>query len=291
VFVRSDGHRVTFEGNVSKFNRHNNLFGYTFEECITRINAILKELGLPPFDRGEPKFVRGPDGDARVMWTGARITRIDVTENFATGSPENASAFMGWLSRQQAQNVKTGTYPGNETVDWGRGSRAVYSKAYVKAQELIRKKDIESNPDLQQLAEYCRANGVIRFETTYKSTFLINSGHQYLGSINMDKLYQDYEKRQSVMTRASAECEDTTAMPAKLLAVYRMWQAGDEIASRMSQATYYRRRKELLPYGIDIAVKSNVVRFEPRVKVIRVQSMARPDWYTLPNPADIRRVA
>ena len=49
IFIRSDGVTVWFEGNVSKFGRQDNVFGFSFIDCLARINAILASLGLPPF--------------------------------------------------------------------------------------------------------------------------------------------------------------------------------------------------------------------------------------------------
>lgn len=51
VFIRCDGETVWFEGNVSKWGRPDNLFGYTFLQCLEIINGLLQRHGLPRLRR------------------------------------------------------------------------------------------------------------------------------------------------------------------------------------------------------------------------------------------------
>ena len=293
VFIRCDGVRVSFEGNVSKFCRPDNVFGLSFQDCIKRINAILKAQGLPPFTAGKAAHRLMPNGQWEKVYTGARVTRIDVTQNFSAGTKASAQEFMRWLSSQQAQRVKTGTYGEGDTVDFGRGSRQVYTKAYLKAAELLRHAKKHRDPSRvgqrmydpysEQLAAWCDAVGLVRWETTYKSTFLIDHNQQYLGSIDMNVLHQDFAKRKEVFTRANIDQDELTELPPKLLGPYRMWLAGDDLTQKYKKATFYRHRKALLPFGVDIAVRSNVRQFQPRVRVITLGPVAIPDWYQRPS--------
>lgn len=314
VFVRCDGVTVWFEGNVSRFGRPDNVFGFTFIDCLARINAILGSMGLPPFTSGKRFQVRAFCGD-RAAYTGARITRLDLTKNHQSGSAENAYAFMRHLSTQQASRLKTGTYGEGETVDFGRGSRRVYSKAYLKHAELLRhaakpkKPDVKAllalgydleeihaysapfDPYIHDLAAWCSSIGLVRFETTYKSTFLIDNFHNYLGGLDMRHLESDFAKRQEVFTRSNVETDELTNLDKTTLGVYRMWQSGDDIATKLKKSQFYKHRSTLLPYGVDIAVKSNVLNFTPRVKVITLTPAAMPPFYELPQPSFIRLAA
>lgn len=279
IFIRCDGETVWFEGNVSRFGRPDNVFGYSFRDCLIKINNILADFGLPSFSEGK-RFITNWKGDPRSIWTGAIITRIDLTENFATGSRDDAIAFMRWLQGQQASRLKTGTYGDFETVDFGRGSRRVYSKAYLKSAEIRR--HAKGDEYLEKLADWCDQVGLIRFETTYKSTKLHDLRCHYLGGFDMRQLEIDFEDRKAILTRNSAECDDFSLLPKPVLATLRMWQSGDDI-SKLSRATFYRHRKALLPYGVDIAVKSNVVRFQPKTRVIKLGPVSMPEWYELPK--------
>lgn len=301
VFIRCDGQTVWFEGNVSRFGRPDNVFGFTFQQCLTRINALLSANGLPPFTCGESFRAQCFAGD-RESFTGARITRLDLTQNFQSGSKENAYAFMRHLSMQQASRLKTGTYGEGETVDFGRFSRRVYSKAYLKHAELLRhmRKDkgeiteysrVTNAPYITALADWCSSVGLVRFETTYKSTFLIDNCQNYLGGLDMRFLEKDFLERQIVFTRTTCEVDQLTELPKSVLAVYRMWQAGDDIVTKFSRAQFYKHRSKLLPFGVDIAIKSNVINFTPRVRVIQLAPATMPAFYELPQPSHLRLAA
>jgi hypothetical protein len=303
VFIRCDGETVWFEGNVSKFGRQDNVFGYSFDQCIERINALLATLGLPPFTAGKRMEAVKYSGDDAFewVWTGARLTRIDVTENFVAGSKENAYAFMRFLAGQQASRLKTGVYGEGETVDFGRGSKYAYAKAYLKGPELLRHARKLKDPDnarqrayspyLEMLAAWCSSIGLVRFETTYKARYLTQHKLQYLGAFNMNQLELDFAERKSVFTRSECDVDQLTDLEPKTLAMYRMWQAGDDITSKCSRATFYRHRARLLPYGVDIAIKSNVIKFQPKTRVITLGPVSPPDFYELPHPSIIRLAA
>ena len=299
VFFRCDGKTVWFEGNVSKFARQDNVFGFSLLQCIARINVIAASLGLPAFTAGTSYRSQSND---KLAFTGARITRLDLTNNFQSGSPENAYAFMRHLAMQQASRLKTGTYGEGETVDFGRGSRRVYSKAYLKAPELLRHMRKQSkgeetsysrpfDPYINQLADWCASVGLVRFETTYKSTFLIDNSQHYLGGLDMRRLEKDFIERQAVFTRTTCEADQLSELPKSDLACYRMWQAGDDLTTKFKKSQFYKHRLALLPFGIDIAIKSNVINFTPRVKVIQLSPCPVPDFYQLPQPSFIRLAA
>ena len=107
----------------------------------------------------------------------------------------------------------------------------------------------------------------------------------------MNVIEADFRTKQEVMTRASVHVDDLSELPKNLLAVYRMWQAGDDLTEKFSRATYFRHRRALLPYGVDIAIKSSVTQFKPRVQVIQLEPLSMPDFYAIPQPTFIRLAA
>jgi len=283
VFIRCDGDTVWFEGNASRFRRPDNVFGYTFRQCVDRVNALLGEFDLPPFTEGD-RYITNWRSMPRSAWTGAKVTRIDLTENYATGSKEDAYHFMRWLGTQQGTRMKVGTYGDGETVDFNRGSRRVYSKAYLKGPE-IRRTGIATDY-LERLADWCDAVGLVRFESTVKSNQLDYLRCNYLGGFDMKQLELEFEKRKETLDRASAEIEEITDAPKHLLSTYRMWAAGDDITAKLSRRSFFYHRKELLAYGVDISVKpdlGNVEFLKPKTRVIRLGPVSPPDWYELPE--------
>lgn len=285
LLVRCDGRRVSLEGNIGRFGRKDNVFGLSFHDAIIKANSFLTLLNLPPFTAGRRFYGASRNGRPSCEWTGAIITRLDLTQNFSTGNKENASAFMRWLASQQASRIKTGTYADSETVDFGRGSKYVYSKAYLKAGELrfhAKKKGMENDAHILKVSDWCDSVGLVRFEVTYKSFLLRRLGCRFLGGFDMSSLVSDFVSRSEVLSRCSVEQDDFSALPRHVLGTFRMWQNGDDL-SGLSRWTFSRHRKALLPFGIDISVKSNVVQFQPRLRVIRLAPVEVPSWYEPPS--------
>jgi hypothetical protein len=295
IQLRCDGHTVMFSGNVSRFGRTNNLFGFSFADCLRRINHILARFGLPPFSLGKKFYrnVRHSDGSITVSpaWTGATISRIDLTGNYETGSLTNARAYLEWLATQQGNaRLKVGTRVDGETVDWGRGSRRLYSKIYIKSAELrkhagpgdlVLSDDPTQDSDFARLVRHCENVGLVRFEVTAKATQLIAMGCNYLGGFDMHKIVELFTDRASVLTRANHTHDDLEQCPNHLRRTARDYLAGDDISKHLSRATLFRHRAGLLPYGIDISVRRNVLNFQPRVRVIELKTATVPSWYQL----------
>lgn len=101
----------------------------------------------------------------------------------------------------------------------------------------------------------------------------------------MNVLHADFSKRKEVFTRANVNQDELTDLPPKLLGVYRMWASGDDLASKLSRPTFYRHRAALLPFGVDISVRSNVRHFQPRVRVITLGPVTPPSFYQHPTIA------
>lgn len=257
VQVRCDGHTVWFSGNVSRFGRADNVFGFQLDQCLVIVNSILAGLGLPPFTKGEKFYrtVKGVNGSSlKAAWTGCHITRIDLTGNYEAGSLSNARAYLEWLATQQGTaRIKVGTHGDGETVDWGRGSRAVYSKAYLKSAELHR------HGGDTHLIDHCEMVGLVRFEVTVKATWLHNAGMNYLGGLDMAELHKLYADRALVLTRAEHTHDDMGELPKAFRLTARDWMAGDDLERRMAHSTFRRHRAALLPYGIDISVKLSLI--------------------------------
>ena len=91
ITVHVQSNRIVMEGNPSRFNRIDNLFGFeTLEQCFTVYNSILTSLGLPNFIKctfmGFEERITSTGSYKLVPKTnGAVITRLDLTTNMAVG--------------------------------------------------------------------------------------------------------------------------------------------------------------------------------------------------------------
>jgi hypothetical protein len=292
-YVRCDGSTVEFTGNPARWGRMDNVFGYSFGQSLQIVNQIVSGLGLPPFTAGDDFETINKAGEVVKVWTGATISRIDLTQNYLTGSPDDANHFLRWLAGQKLKSKKTNFYGDHSTVDFGRGSKRSYFKVYNKGYELLKHSTTVTDvstiqkadraDSIEQIANWCQQHGMVRAELELKSKALHDLRCYYLGELNMNVIEHEFKKHSSVFERANAEIDSMAELDGKALAVYRMWQAGDDLKVKLSKSALYRHRALLLPHGIDIMIPSNVIRFEPKTRVIALSAAVPPDWYCLPS--------
>lgn len=280
--VKCDGFRVTFSGNVSRFGRRENLFGFGLAECLRRVNLVLGHYGLPPFTAGEVvQFAKR--GSVQYSWTGARISRIDLTANYEAGSADDAHLVMQYLGSQHTRRQEGQVLGQGETVAWGSGSRRQYWKAYIKHLELKR----HGCEDGRVIA-HCESRGVVRFEGTLRSNALTELGCAFLGDYEsgwaMGQLIELFKEKTEVMQRAEKGTDDLDELPRHLRATARDYLAGMDLAATMTRASFYRHRAALLKYGLDISVR-NVTPFKPRVRVVELRPAEVPSWYQFDQAA------
>lgn len=286
VNIKCDGSRVTFSGNVSKFGRTDNVFGFDFLECLGRINDILANYGLPEFTAGERQQLTNKDGDAFYRWSGARFSRLDVTANYETGSPQLAHHYLQWLGSQHANRHEGRVLGQGETVAWGggKGSRA-YWKVYIKHLELAHRGQAES-----KIFEHCRDVGLVRFEGTLKTKLLTDVGAAFLGDWlegnAMGEVIRIFEDRARILSRAEFTLDDLehAKLSRSIRCTARDYLAGMDVQSTMSKPTFYRHRTALMPFGIDISVR-NIRPLATRVQVINLKPASVPSWYSFATAA------
>lgn len=312
IRIRSDGYRVSLEGNIGRFDRADNLFGYTVAECITLANRLLHQFGLPPFsDRapmqivkkrtglGGPSFAKAgafgrecnADGkdyfssttDAGYQAVGAVITRVDLTKNWFTGSAGNCDQFIRHLQsfksgRQEPTSYKT------TGVAWGVGSKYWYAKVYGKAAEYYRQNGKNSKKFDKQLFDFMFNNGIARHEIELKSRYL-KQNNLWRFSLWVDGMEDRIYALFNDVIDGHVRVDSYLEIPGRAGELAVAWRDGADLKTRLAQNTYYRYRRELLKYGIDIAVSCNVSRLPLRVEVVTLSPAVKPDWYSLPKVA------
>lgn len=82
-------------------------------------------------------------------------------------------------------------------------------------------------------------------------------------------------------TQATLIDEQLLAMPRTLQASYQLWRQGADLRQLLAKNTFYRHRRELLAYGVDIAAMhlspehNNIV---PLMRIIEALPVANPTW-------------
>lgn len=83
----------------------------------------------------------------------------------------------------------------------------------------------------------------------------------------------------------SATIDEYLEIPGRAGELAVAWRDGADLKKRLSHNTFYRYRRELLQFGIDIAVPANISRLRTRVEIISLSPLAAPLWYELPKVA------
>jgi len=275
IRIKCDGSRVVLEGNVGRFGRRDNVFGYSVIDCIHRANAILERFGLPPFTEAEFDYSAGR------LANGATITRVDLTANYSTGNIQNAVKLVHYLGGQEIGRKSSTMQYGDSGVTWNEGSKYQSSKLYVKAASIGE----HASPEV---VNWVKQQGIVRHEITLKSRYLAQQQLQHIQNwkahrngkeTDMAKII--YNRFTDVLERGTAVTTDIDHIPGRIGCLASAWRAGKDLwgDESVGKSTRRRWRKELLPYGIDIKKQSTLARINTRVKVIEMQPAQAPAWY------------
>lgn len=275
MWVRCDGSVVEFHGNIARYGRRDNVFGYRFDETVRRINRLLNLHNLPPFTAGE----RVRYADSGLVWTGARVSRIDITTNYAAFSERDAQAVLLALGQHHIGRQRGTVSPDESTVMYGYGSKYISGKVYIKHVELERHKKKKSGSHVEaDVIDFCKRLGVLREEFTLKSRFLTQQGLCWLGELNDDVLRAIYRGRTQFRRFHEMELTDTSKLSSGARGTLARYESGEPHG--LSKRSFYRHRKEILQHcGIDISVPRNVEKVQLPIKVVEIQKLVAPDWY------------
>jgi len=320
--IRIRSGRVEVDGNPSRINRLDNLFGYTaIDQCINVYNSILSELHLPIFTKCTKVFHRqSPDGKkSQRVADGAIIQEIHLTTNRTTGKGNQLDYIKG-IATQKYRNSNPNLHSNGCSVDWRsklNNTKLIYPTVYDKANELelhafpkIKRKygtDSKEYMYIKQVRDYCLNNGVVRFEQKVKTEYLRRNDLCFYGLIDFKKL-QDLHKdflqidqrlKVNAMTLENITeqlinnniCGTTRAANTTAFYAYQ-WMHGSKMDLTKTQTRTHRAR--LRKIGIDIGIPCDISRFSPiRVKNItevQVDDLVVPQWYDRPK-TQLRLVA
>jgi len=273
--IRSHGGWVHVSGNPSRFSRPDNLFGLDLDDCMEVVNEQLARLDLPCFTRGERMPFRDEDIKAGRLgaWTGAAFARLDVTENYRTGSDFLARLAVRAYARMSKKRTRRHTF-GDETAMW------VTQRCTVKA--------YRKGPDM---AVHCKASpwidwattqGIVRHEVELRSKLLSDTGLRYWGNLDMGTLRELHGRHTAFLSRADASLDPCAVehVPNRARLAYAAWLKGENVRELMSRATFYRARRVLLDAAsVDIAEQREAGQVVPIVRTVELQVAREPLGY------------
>ncbi|MEH6473865.1 MAG: phage/plasmid replication protein, II/X family [Halopseudomonas sp.] len=261
-------------GNPSKFLQGHNIFGS--DDILALVYDTFKKLcralSLSP-QLAEMRAVR----EGRYC-----VSRVDINYSFSLPTRSDVAT---WL---RAAEFKSKTRHGRPsmkggTLYWGKNSRRWAIKAYCKGEEIQAPKHrLPTNLLDTKLPKW--ADNKLRIELVLRSKELKELGFEEafkLSVVEIRALYRTYLERLEMNEQMALTTEQLLEFPQRLRSTYTLWQIGEDLRSTLPKTTYYRHRKELLDFGIDIALKqeanprSNVV---PLVRILEAEPAEIPQW-------------
>lgn len=257
IRVKCDGKHLWASANIGRFQRSDNFQGFTVLQCVEKWMDVLGNLG---FD------LRGFGTRNRVgtlaEW-GTHLTRIDLCANFETS--DYSALTQGAMVRRLNQCLpQLGRYGPMWGYDRKR-SNWWKAKLYDKSAEMTGKRRSDGGA----------TNA--RFEVSLYSEFLKRNGLDRVaawgGKDGDDMGKVIYGRFAEQLFRESFEVQRWDELPSRLHHWATCWREGRDIRADVSRATYFRIRKQLLEYGIDIGAPCNVLALTRHVRVVEVRSL------------------
>ncbi len=324
INIRISGNRLSVDGNPSRINRMENLFGFTsLDQCVDCYNEILSSLGLPIFTKCTKVWLAcGNDGEkVRTVSDGAVLTEYHITSNRCVGQNCEDDYLRG-ISTLPYRNSIPRLHTNGKTCDWlskkGKGGALIYPSIYNKAYELslhtlpkLKKQFGIDSPEctyLLNVINHCQFHGVVRFEQKLKSAFLRRENLNHYGLfdesrlrpiheefLNLDKKLQvEAMTLESITDKLLREhiCDNTKAANTTTLYAIQ-WMHGHKFDFNKSQVKTHRAR--LRQIGIDIALPCDLSKFSLVTvrwsHAIEIKNLYIPDWYKKPQVNHLKLVA
>lgn len=291
----SDGRQaIRVSGNLVKWFQGHNVFGTNDLPGLV-VEALSKILEVGNINASGSELQSWAAGDIELM-------RVDCTESADFGNEKRVLNAL--RSLDQTSNMKfrgRGQFNGHSLL-FGKGSRTWSLTLYSKGTEL-RKHKLPISLAETPLQEF--ADGMLRMEFRLLSMHL---KELTLGKLSAwcdttaptvhQMMLKNLQISDAYMTDSESIIE---SLPSRCKAIYQLWKDGHDLRTIYPKNTFYRHRRALLGYGVDIAIKQDRQQAEAsNVVPIRVVLIGKPasvpDWavntplYYQP-PARLQRVA
>lgn len=267
---------LLFSGNPVKFLQGHNIFGScdlnylmtkTFEKLLA--NPL---LGLRPTELEMQRIRSGHYS----------LSRVDINQSYHLANREEV---LTWL-RAAGDSARlryrgSGLFSG-ETLYLGKKSRRWALKLYSKGHEINARghelpKELQI-PELLHFADRC-----LRVEAVIRSMELKRRGLNTASAWSVESatmLLKDFIGHIEVTGAFMLPNDVLASLPSHLKPVYELWIRGADMRNQYSKTTFYRHRRALLQYDIDIAIVlgpdlSNVV---PLCRVLEAVPVSIPQW-------------
>ncbi|MFW2124427.1 phage/plasmid replication protein, II/X family [Acinetobacter ursingii] len=268
---------IYFTGNPVKFLQGHNLFGTNdlrylmntfFDKLLTYEN-----LGLCP-DPFQLEQIR--DGNYE-------LTRVDVNE---TWHLRNQNEVLAWIravgETAFLKHRGAGQFSGDTAYFGSIKSRRWFLRCYSKGLEILAKgHKLPKELCIPEMLDY--AQKALRLEGVTKQLELKRKGLNLVSDWDIDTpevLLLEYLSKLEMSDVYMLKDDVLDSLPHRLRLTYQSWLNGDDLKQILPHNTFYRYKKALREYGVDISTKSpkeksNVI---PLIRVLEAKPVGIPDW-------------
>jgi II/X family phage/plasmid replication protein len=272
---------LMIDGNLCKFLQGHNVFG----------SRDLNTLLLLAFHKIVELHADHLHGCSSPALTEAKIKRgdykvkmIDINQLYDVGNDASVEAWLHAAGmRALSRHGKAARDKG--TVYLGKSSKRWAMKFYNKNREMTAKGVSHQLPfHLQHLGLEDFIQGKLRAELRIFSKELQKHGVRHGRDLTQDRiqaLFNLYLGKIDMTTQATLLDEQLINMPNALRGTYTLWRQGADLRQLLAQNTFYRHRRALLDYGIELNATclapehNNVV---PMLRIIEAVPVAIPAW-------------
>lgn len=235
ITVRSiDTCLIEISGNPAKFFQGHNLWGSDFVPGLAAAMCEHVETvaGL------EVRDVRS-------------LSRVDLAALIDVGSPEKVKELIRALGSAGTLRYRgKGELMHEGTVYWGKHSRRWALKVYDKQREVLSTKTVSNLPVTAALA-----SGKLRVELVLRGMELQARDLRTLEQWStVDPMRTLAEFLETLELPDQSPRLEVASLPRHLRAPFMQWAQGDDLRTLYPRPTFYRYRKALLAWKVDISV-------------------------------------
>jgi II/X family phage/plasmid replication protein len=272
---------LMIDGNLCKFLQGHNVFGsrdlntlllLVFRKIVELYGEHLRGCSSPALT--ETKIKKG----------NYKVKMVDINQLYDVGNDASVEAWLH-AAEMRARSRHGRSSRDKGTVYLGKSSRRWAFKFYNKAREMLAKGKSHQLPDyLQNIGLEDFIQGKLRAELRIFSKELEKHGitHGYhLTPDLINQLFTIYLGKIDMTTQATLIDEQLLKMPRWLQGSYQLWRQGADLRQLLAHNTFYRHRRELLAYGVDIAAMhltpehNNIM---PLMRIIEAVPVVNPAW-------------
>jgi len=266
IRVKCDGKTLRGMANIGRFGKPDNVTGLTVMQCVEKWSEVLRKLGYNVEGFGtrfNRKVTNGAGetltGDSKLLEAGTYITRIDLAGNFEVS--DYAALCSAAMVRRIGQKLPMA---GKYGPTWGydaKRSNWTKAKLYDKTAEQQGKRRSGGGATLA------------RFEVQLGSEWLKREKLDRAINWKGDDMAQIiYGRFATPVFRDSVAVTDWASIPTKIRAYAVLWRDGVDVRTCFTPTSggFYKVRRQLMEYGIDIGTPCNVLALTRHTRVVEV---------------------